>query len=233
MSVVGRLRGSIPSNLWQSMRKLRRALKDTTEEFARLPQTKRLRRLAEGRTDLKLNVGCGARVIDGWLNLDAHPASAEVIYYNAFNPLPIADNSVKRIHSEHFLEHMEYEDALALLVDCHRVLACDGTMRIIVPDSEKYMAAYAASDVAFCGQLKFLGNPPSALETNNIICNQMFRMGGDHRFAWDFETLELACRKAGFGTIEKSSWKSGPAEFQIDGLDEWRPIESLYCEIWK
>ncbi len=154
-----------------------------------------------------------------------------VFYHDALNPLPLADGSVKRIHCEHFLEHLDYDSAPAFLGECHRVLELGGTLRLIVPDAEKYISAYAASDTDFFSALRFLGNASQELETKIIICNQMFRMGGDHKFAWDFETLNLACCNAGFSKVSRSTWQAGPAEIQIDGLDDWRPLESIYCEI--
>ena len=78
-------------------------------------------------------------------------------------------------------------------------------MRIIVPDAGKYMSAYATRDESFFGKLDGLGGASPPLETNALICNQMFRMGGDHLFAWDFETLELICRRIGFSSVVRSS----------------------------
>jgi hypothetical protein len=202
-----------------------------TEILDNARKSRQLERAARDRGNLRLNIGCGTRVLDGWLNLDSVATVDGAIYHNALNKLPLDNGSVSRIHCEHFLEHLDFAQALAFLTDCRRVLEPTGTMRVIVPDAGKYMIAYVMRDRAFFKKLEFLGNAAERLETPMIICNQMYRMGGDHRSAWDFETMELIGRRAGFSHIETSEWKHGPAAHQIDGHDDWRPHESLYCEL--
>jgi len=51
----------------------------------------------------------------------------------------IGQRAVAHIHTEHFLEHLEYSDGQNFLRECYRVLEIGGTMRVVVPDSEKYM----------------------------------------------------------------------------------------------
>lgn len=49
-------------------------------------------------------------------------------------PIPIPDNLVDRILTEHFLEELAIEDIDKLLKDCFRLLKPGGFMRIAVPD---------------------------------------------------------------------------------------------------
>lgn len=188
-----------------------------------------LRRRCRGKTDLLLNIGCGELIQPNWVNIDFEP-SAGALYFNALNPLPIDNLAVSRIHAEHFLEHLEYSDAIVFLGECRRILNVGGTMRIVVPDAEKYMRAYANDDSEFFERLKDLGGASEPLPTKGAICNQMFRMGGDHRFAWDFETLEFAARLAGFKEIRRSHHNDNSSSHCIDGQEWWRPFESLYVE---
>jgi predicted SAM-dependent methyltransferase len=189
-----------------------------------------LRNQCRGRTELLLNIGCGELIQPKWINIDFQPRSG-AFYFNALNPLPLDDASVKHIHAEHFLEHLEYSDAVRFLCECKRVLKIGGTMRIIVPDAEKYIRAYASNDTAFFERLKDLGGASEAFPTKGAICNQMFRMGGDHRFAWDFETLEFVSNQVGFKTIRRSQHNQSAVPYRIDGQDWWRPVESLYAEV--
>src|SRR5438552_3964666 len=92
-----------------------------------------LRNYCRGKTELLLNVGCGELVQSGWVNIDFE-ARPGVFYFNMLNPLPMEDRTVAHIHTEHFLEHLEYSDAIRFLAECHRVLKLGGRMRIIVPD---------------------------------------------------------------------------------------------------
>ncbi len=183
-------------------------------------------------TDLLLHLGCGPRRQDGWVNVDASPDLGA--YYADFrNPLELDNRSVRHIHCEHVLEHLEYDEAVSFLRECHRVLTENGSLRVIVPDAEKYLRAYAAEDGSFFAPLRRLGNATEPLETRMAIINQMFRMGGAHCYAWDFEDLARALHAARFKRVEKSSLCDVPPDLCIDGTDDWRPHESLYVNAFK
>jgi predicted SAM-dependent methyltransferase len=189
-----------------------------------------LRDYCRGKTEILLNIGCGDLIQEGWVNIDLEPRSG-ALYFNVLNPLPIDDQAVTHIHAEHCLEHLEYSDAIFFLGECHRILKTGGTMRIVVPDAERYMRAYVGNDRIFFERLEKLGGTPEPLPTKVAICNQMFRMAGAHRFAWDFDTLENAIRQIGYRAIQKSHHNDSSAPHCIDGQDWWRPIESLYVNL--
>ena len=63
------------------------------------------------------------------------------------------------------------------------------------------------------------------------VINQMFRMAGDHEYAWDFETLRRALRAAGFSKVKRSEKGGAPDGLDIDGTDWWREVESLYVNV--
>lgn len=211
----------------------RRSLADLGVHLIRQVRHRRsLEQYCSGKSGLLLNVGCGQLIKAGWVNIDYAPHDG-VFYFDALDQFPIADGSVRHIHCEHFLEHLQFEDALSFLKDCHRILAPGGTMRIIVPNAERYMVAYSTNDTAFFEQLEHLGGTTTALRPKNMVCNQAFRMGGDHLFCWDLETLEHAANKIGFRTVQKSSINDIPEELNVDGQDWWRPVESLYVNLQK
>jgi predicted SAM-dependent methyltransferase len=191
-----------------------------------------LRRACAGKTKILLNIGCGKLGRSGWINVDALKVPG-VFRWNVLNGLPIVAGAVEHIHMEHFLEHLEFRQAIELLVECDRVLQPGGSMRIIVPDAEKYMTAYSAKDEEFFGKLDHLGGTAEVLPTKATICNQSFHMAGDHKFGWDFETLQYACNKAGFRDIKGSSLNDVEQAYAIDGQDWWRPVESLYANCVK
>jgi hypothetical protein len=58
-------------------------------------------------------------------------------------------------------------------------------------------------------------------------------MGGHPKFAWDFETLQYATRSCGFSNATRSALGDVPTDLDIDGRDEWRPLESLYVNLFK
>ncbi len=212
---------SVRWHLRRALASLRKAWSSAWKEIAAD------KRQFQGQRGLKLNVGCGLLLPGGWVNIDEFPADG-AYYMNVVNGLRLDDGSCRHIHCEHFAEHLEPHHAASFFAECRRVLEPGGTIRIIVPDAGKYMRAYAVENRHFFSQLKRLGNAASDLETPASIINQMFRMGGDHRFAWDFETLALFLARAGFSAIATSSRNDVAEELRIDGSDPWRELESLY-----
>lgn len=57
-------------------------------------------------------------------------------HYAKGDSLPIADQSVEHIFSEHFFEHLFFDEAVALFAESHRVLKHGGTIRVVVPDAD-------------------------------------------------------------------------------------------------
>lgn len=176
---------------------------------------------------LLLHLGCGPRLKTGWINVDMFPGPG-ACFADLRNPLELEGGSVRHIHCEHVLEHLERDEAARFLRECRRVLVADGTLRLILPDGEKYLRAYAAEDAAFFEPLLHLGNAVQPLTQRMAMINQMFRMGGGHCYAWDFTELRAALLEAGFATVQKSVFGDVSPELMIDGTEDWRPHESLY-----
>ncbi|MGZ0077055.1 class I SAM-dependent methyltransferase [Methylomonas sp. YC3] len=181
---------------------------------------------------LLINFGCGNLAKENWINIDMTDSQG-VYFHDLRNLIPLNNQCAKHIHCEHFLEHLEYSYAKKLLRECYRLLENGATLRLIVPDAEKYLKAYCFDDKEFFEQLKNLGGSPKPYNTKMEIINQMFRMDDDHKFAWDFETLKLALSEAGFTQINRSEIGDIEAQYNIDGTDWWRPVESLYINATK
>lgn len=60
----------------------------------------------------------------------------EAFHFERGQRLAFADGSLHFIFSEHFFEHLFFDEAMALFRECHRVLAPFGIMRVSVPDSD-------------------------------------------------------------------------------------------------
>jgi SAM-dependent methyltransferase len=146
---------------------------------------------------LRLHLGCGPNLKDGWINIDLHQAAD--IALDLREPLPFPDDSCAIVYSEHVLEHFDYpEPVMSMLRDWHRVLQPGGVCRVGVPDSDLPMAAYAgvgASDYFAIAKREW---HPAWCHTPMEHVNYHFRQGTEHRFAYDAETLIAALTRAGF-----------------------------------
>lgn len=120
---------------------------------------------------LLLNLGCGPDVrptdwtdVDGSLNLlwqRRMPARlmrvlqrrhalyhwpAHVRYMDLTRPLGYGTATVDAIYASHVLEHLHYDDALALLAECKRVLKDGGILRLVLPDLGFMVREYLSSE---------------------------------------------------------------------------------------
>lgn len=171
------------------------------------PRTRlRLSRLHAARGQL-VNVACGPAPLPGFVNLDLHPASPEIIGWDCRRDLPLGDGAADGVRAEQFLEHLDPREELPVFLrNCHRVLKGGGILRIIVPDAERYLRAYCSDDLA---GFRALGVPnpfPEDLPTRMDIINHVFHQWHEHRWGYDFETLEHRLHTAGFRDVRKMSF---------------------------
>lgn len=105
---------------------------------------------------IKLHIGCGARVLKGWVNIDMRyePYEQYLKYFtDVFYPeemrggendffalnvvkegLPFPDNSVDVIFHEDFIEHLTQKEQVGFLAEALRVLKKGGVHRVNTPD---------------------------------------------------------------------------------------------------
>lgn len=199
---------------------------------------KELKRFRNARS-LRLNIGCGPCGKAGWVNadIDAHPGVN--CFWDCRKSLPFPDESAQWIFTEHFVEHLDYSEEIPhFLSECHRVLERGGIIRIIVPDAEKYLRGYCLEGWAELTKVRPLGpglldvHFGSTYHTKMELVNVLFRQYFEHKFAWDYETMEFVLRRYGFSSI----CKQGFGQSLGDGLALDMPSrapESLYVEAVK
>ncbi len=206
--------------------------------FVRL-RALRSRRAFIGKTDLLINVGAGDVGKPGWINLDGYMARGINCLCDGRKYLPFEDGSVKGIFTEHFFEHLDYaEEAPRFLSEALRVLKPGGVIRIIVPDAEKYLRAYCTEGWAEFTALRPLEanfkdhHFNFRYNTRMELVNVLFRQGYEHKFLYDFETLQLLLERNGFSGIQKQQFgRSIDPEICIDLAV--RASESLYVDAVK
>jgi SAM-dependent methyltransferase len=178
------------------------------------------RRLAELPRPLRLHLGSGNEHKDGWVNVDlaGYPVEAA---WNLARPLPLQDGSVEAIFHEHLLEHLTLEEGLAFCRECHRLLRPGGVLRIGVPDAGAAARSYAEDPGAFLEEAR-PGRP-----TAMLALQELFYYPG-HRTMYDFQTLALLLRAAGFDRPEQRAFGETALEPPPDSPH--RRAETLYVE---
>jgi SAM-dependent methyltransferase len=80
---------------------------------------------------MKLNLGCGKDIREGWINIDRHEYPGVVQYDISRLPLPFADGVVDEILASHVLEHLIFWEEL--MPEFNRILRPGGILEIRVP----------------------------------------------------------------------------------------------------
>jgi predicted SAM-dependent methyltransferase len=152
------------------------------------------------QSPIKLNLGCGPNRKDGWINVDLFCSSAD-LQLDLRVPWPFPDNSVSYIYSEHVFEHFELDvEVPHFLSEALRVLAPGGVFDVSVPDSGPLLRAYGDPEATFWSTASTMGWHPGC-KTQLERINYHFRQGGEHKYAWDAETLTKTLQAAGFTAI--------------------------------
>lgn len=143
---------------------VRRRLRSALRGF-RVPETyesaafddrgerERLADLARSGTPLRLHIGCGPRVLAGWVNIDlAYQPFTDYLQTYGDDPdgtagtredffaidvtrgLPLPDRCAEVVFHEDFLEHLSQRDAVGFLAEARRVLMDGAVHRVNSPN---------------------------------------------------------------------------------------------------
>jgi predicted SAM-dependent methyltransferase len=138
---------------------------------------------------LRLHLGSGLERKPGWTNVDIFDYGD--IALNLTRRIPLPSDSVEAIFQEHLMEHLTIQQGLFLLSESWRIMRTGGILRIGVPDTSGYIDSYVGGGEGLIEMIR-PGRPTSLLAMQEI-----FYWYG-HRTMYDFETLALTCRAAGF-----------------------------------
>ena len=82
--------------------------------------------------NVRLNLGCGGQVLEGYIGVDIRPGVGQVTA-DLSKPWPFEDESVDEIRASHLVEHLP--DALFTMSEAWRVLKRGGRFDIDVPST--------------------------------------------------------------------------------------------------
>ncbi|MFC6841323.1 class I SAM-dependent methyltransferase [Xanthomonas theicola] len=188
-------------------------LKGARESFVER-QTRALG-IAAGTRDLKIHFGSAHHLLQNWLNIDAGGGD---LMLNVNWGLPLPDGCAGFAYSAHLLEHLRYHDQAPLFLrEIHRVLDEGGTLRLVVPDVRKLLAAYAGRDRGFFESRQkfyplkegFGREGIASLDYILLFCgaNQQV-LSYNHKFGYDFDTLRQLLSDTGFGKVVESDFQA-------------------------
>jgi SAM-dependent methyltransferase len=161
---------------------------------------------------LRLNIGCGANPLTGWINIDRVARAPGVVTDVDPTALPYPDASVDEALAEHVFEHFSFAEEAAVWREMARVLRPGGTLAIEVPDFEWVCATFLAAKDEW-REFYVVGHPDHyagcgrALDQRWGILQTMFfgNQNGPcqfHRSAYSADKLRAIARLLGFQAIE-------------------------------
>lgn len=164
----------------------------------------------------KLQIGGGGHRIEGFFNLDIVPPAD--FLWDVREGIPLADESVEEIFSEHFLEHIDYpRSAKHYAREAHRALAPGGRLITGVPDAAFVLNQYPAPPEQAAEMIERWYAKRQCLSDINTyldLINYVFRDQDDdptyhpHYWAYDYEKLVQLFTEAGFKTVRP--WNFDP-----------------------
>jgi hypothetical protein len=114
---------------------------------------------------VRVNLGCGDRYADGWLNVDhggsPHRKDLEV---DLRAPLPWPRDSIAYAYAGHLLEHLRVHEVVVFLGRLRSCMRDDGVLTVVGPDLDiaEGMAAAGTLDVTLdslrCGADRWVGD---------------------------------------------------------------------------
>lgn len=163
------------------------------------------RRAAKEPGCVKVSLGCGRSVPEGWIGLDDKYRGSSIYQWDLRRGLPFHDQSVDAILAEHVIEHLSLDDYILLLRECHRCLRDGGILRIVSPDARIIAALILGQEgdreeqqIEFDKKLhQWAEYPP----LGNRVANRLAYQWGQHQSLLEPRSLKVILRHTGFDDI--------------------------------
>lgn len=102
---------------------------------------------------MKLNLGCGSDIREGYVNVDFRPVDGRVLVQDLSKfPWIFKSESADEILMLDSLEHFPYRLTQTILLECCRVLKFGGKIVLQVPDAAQTMAALVMDGDYLCNR---------------------------------------------------------------------------------
>ena len=174
---------------------------------------------------VRLHLGCGFRMLPGWVNID-FILGADVLL-DLRRPIPLPDGTVDLIYSEDFLEHLDFQSGRRLLAECARLLKPGGTLRLATPDLTGLARAYLERSER---SLEWYRAQFGGITTFAQMFNAGMRSWG-HRFLYDEEALRSVLEPLGLDVTRTAFNESTVPELRgLEYRDAAEGAQSMYVE---
>ena len=162
---------------------------------------------------MKLHLGCGKHILDGWVNVDLvrHPkASRSPDLISDVSKIALEDGCADELLAVHILEHLGKYEGIAALKEWTRLLQSGGKLVIECPDIIKCAKNLLANTTDQLSMWGIYGNH----EEKSVYMQ--------HRYGWTYMTLKPVLESVGYAQIveHKPQWhgKRKNRDFRIEAI---------------
>jgi len=157
--------------------------------------------LREDSSKIYLNLGCGGRILEGFINIDKYYEDPQVINSD-IKSLPYSDKSVDCIFCSHVLEHLPIRHAKLAIKEWERVLKDQGRLFLSIPDLEviiiKFLDPTIDSNSKEWLLYTLFGFQTNPGNTDPEILDYPVDLGQFHTGGFTKETISDELKKNGF-----------------------------------
>ncbi len=162
-------------------------------------------------TEINLNLGCGGRTLDGWINIDnfdyeKNDSSRSGSNYDLkmdIRELDCDDHTVHNILLVHVIEHFVRWESIKMFQHYYSKLITGGSLILEMPDLDKCIEWYlkgknaphiqTPNGIMNMGLTQFYGNQWDELDYET------------HRYVWRLDEVCIELNRIGF-SIDHASW---------------------------
>jgi predicted SAM-dependent methyltransferase len=170
--------------------------------------------VARSPRPLKINFGCGKKLLPGWINTDVGFRAR--LYLNAASPWPVPASSASHVYADNVIEHFDMPAARAVLRNAAVVLMPGGRIRLATPDIERTARMYLERGENARAHLERHRKVGLDVYHHVDLLRTTFQyFGHETGYLWDFESLAAELEAAGFvNVVRRECLESPHAEFQ-------------------
>lgn len=173
----------------------------------------------------RLHWGCGDVTSAGWINSDVKGGPGVGIACDILDGLPLDDDSIDYIFSQHVLQEIKIYNQLDALRELRRVLKPGSVLRLCLPDLDLAIEAYRS------GRRDYFHVWDWDTISGNFITHVLWYSLTRTLFTYEF--AEELLRKAGFRDVLRVAYRQTASSYpEIVELDDRRE-ESFYVEAFK